>query len=108
MINCVLISEPQNELLNILLSNISIGLSMGQWAWHISELPRLILQNNPHYKYKYMLNLLDPVSFCSVHWTHGYLLNDPDFKPPENAYGIHLFETILGPMLEDSIFVNKY
>jgi len=104
-INCVLISEPKNELLQILLNNYSLGFKMNIWAWNTKDLPTILFNKYPHYKYKYGLQILDYEHFCYIHWTQGDELNNPDFIITEKMYGVHLCETILGNKLENSYFI---
>ena len=105
-INCVLISEPKNEFIFIWLKYFATGLRMGIWGWHIRDLPKLLLNKFPNYYSKYNIKLLDYENFCPIHWTQSHILKDSNFKPTEKIYGIHLFETILGESLNDSIILS--
>jgi mannosyltransferase OCH1-like enzyme len=100
IINCVLISEPNNEFIKIWLDNFSMGFRMNNWGWHIRNLPKILLEKYPYYINKYNIKLLDNIVFCPIHWTQGYLLNDKEFKLKKETYGIHLFETILGNVID--------
>ena len=102
LINSVIISEPNNGLLRIFLDNIGAGIRMNVWAWHIKNLPKILLDNNPYYKYKYGLRILEYEVFCPIHWSEPELFNDSNYILPEKTYGIHLYETILGNALENS------
>lgn len=106
MINCVIISEPNNEFIKVWLSNFATGFRVGNWGWHIRDLPKMILEKNPHYINKYNIKVLEYENFCPIHWTQGHILSDPNFKVTEKMYGIHLFETILGNSLDKSVIVN--
>jgi len=105
-INCVIISEPRNEFLKIWLNNFSTGFKIGMWGWHIRELPKLLLNNFKYYEYKYNIHILDYENFCPIPWTHGHMFNDPNFQLTEKIYGIHLFETIFGNSLNNSVIIN--
>lgn len=108
LINCVLCSEPKNEFINILMSNLEIGLRMNSWAWHIRDFPKLLLNNNSYFIYKYKIKILDHKNFCPIKWTEDYLLNDPNFIITDDMYGVHLFETILGDKLNNCYLINTY
>lgn len=105
--NCVLASNPKNDFLKILLNSFNTGLRMECWAWHIRDMPKLLLALRPYYYTKYNITILDSSSFCSIHWTQGDLLNDPTFKITEEMYGLHLCETILGNKLDQSLFLKN-
>lgn len=105
--NCILASNAGNEFLNILLNSFNTGLRMESWAWHIRDMPRILLEKSPYYYTKYNISLLDNKAFCSIHWTQSNLLNDPDFVITEDMYGLHLCETILGNKLDDSMFFKN-
>lgn len=106
IINCSIISEPKNEFIKIWLNNFATGFRMSNWGWHIRNLPKILLDNNPHYLNKYNIKLLDYENFCPIHWTQGHVLSDPNFKITEKIYGVHLFETILGNTLDKSVIIN--
>jgi mannosyltransferase OCH1-like enzyme len=105
LINCIIISEPNNGFIKEWLSLFSSGFRMGIWAWHIRELPKILLENNKHYYNKYGIKLLDHTNFCPMHWTEKNKLSDGTFSVTENVYGIHLFETILGNYLDTCLFL---
>ena len=105
-INCVIISEPKNEFVKIWLEHFATGFRIGVWGWHIRDLPKLLLDKYPHYITKYNIKILDYENFCPIHWTQGHIFNDPNYKLTEKTYGIHLFETIFGESLDNSVIVN--
>ncbi len=100
IINCVIISEPGNEFIKIWLDNFATGFRMNNWGWHIRDLPKILLDKYPYYINKYNIRLLDYENFCPMHWTQSELLIKNTFKVTEKMYGIHLFETILGNILD--------
>jgi predicted O-methyltransferase YrrM len=108
LINCILCSEPKNELLLIFLNTLSNGLRMNVWAYHIRDIPRILFEKYPFYKYKYGLHIFDNENFCPISWTEGYLLNNSNHVYSENVYGIHLYETILKNKLNDCYLINNY
>lgn len=106
IINCTIISEPNNEFIKIWLQNFATGFRMGNWGWHIRDLPKILLDQHPYYISKYNIKVLNYENFCPIHWTQPHLLNDPNFEITEKMYGIHLFETILGNSLDNSVIVK--
>lgn len=107
LINCVLISEPGNEFINIWLNKFKGGFRMNNWGWHIRDLPKILLEQFTFYIKKYNIKLLDYQNFCPIHWTERHLINDSNFEIHEKIYGIHLYETILGDCLDNSILLKK-
>jgi mannosyltransferase OCH1-like enzyme len=95
LINCVLISTPNNEIITKLLNGIEYKID--KWAWHIRDYPKLLFERYPHYIDKYNITFLDYENFCPIHWTEPHLLSDPILT--EKTYGIHLYDTILGSSL---------
>lgn len=106
IINCAIISEPGNDFIKIWLQKFATGFRINNWGWHIRDLPNLLLNQNPHYIYKYNIKILNYQNFCPVHWTEKNKLNSNDFKITDDMYGIHLFETIHGTTLETSNIIN--
>lgn len=102
LINCALISSPQNEFINIWMSYFSMGFRMNNWGWHIRDLPNILFKKYPHYLKKYNIEILEYITFCPIHWTQGHLLSDPNFIITKKTFGIHLFETILGNLIGNS------
>jgi cephalosporin hydroxylase len=101
LINCVMISERGNKFLNVWFNYFKTGLRMDDWAWHIRDLPKMLLSNT-YYLSKYNIKLLDHNAFCPIHWTEKSKIIDNTFELTDDIYGIHLFETILGNDLQYS------
>lgn len=106
LINCVIISEIGNKFLEIWFNYFKTGLRIDVWAWHIRELPKMLLSDTYQLS-KYNIKLLGYETFCPIHWTEKNKITDSTTcQLSDNVYGIHLFETILGNELQDSYILN--
>jgi hypothetical protein len=105
LINSFLAAKPNNEFLKIWLDNFKIGLRMDNWAYHIRETNKTLVQENPHYKIKYGICLLEHEYFFPFPWyDRDAFENKRDIVFHEKTYGIHLFDTILHDVLMKNEF----
>ena len=95
LINSFLASKPKNEFIQHWLEGFKSGLRMENWAYHIRDTNRIMLENNPHYVYKYRIEILDHKHFFPLLWTdHDAFHNRRKVEFGEDSYGVHLFDTI--------------
>lgn len=105
LINSFLAAKPKNEFLKIWLDNFKTGLRMDNWAYHIRETNKILIQNNPHYKIKYGICLLDHEYFFPFPWyDRDAFDNKREIVFDDKTYGIHLFDTILHDLLMKNEF----
>jgi len=108
LINSFLAAKPKNEFLKIWLDNFKTGLRMENWAYHIRETNRTLIGENPHYKIKYGICLLENTYFFPFPWhDRDAFENKREIKLDDKTYGIHLFDTILHDILiKNEFFPN--
>lgn len=108
LINAFMAAKPKNEFLKIWLDAFKSGLRMNNWAYHIRETNMNLLRDHPHYAAKYRINLLNGVHFFPVHFQQRHIFEDVNgYAFPEDAYGVHLWETILGDVMVKNHFFQK-
>lgn len=95
LINCFLAAKPGNEFLKLWLDSFKTGLRMDNWAYHIRDSNRLLINENPHYLLKYDIELIDSEWFCPIKWSELDKFEAiPNSLTGEQTCGVHLFETI--------------
>jgi hypothetical protein len=110
LINAFLAAKPKNEFIRLWLNEFKSGLRLGIWATHIRDSNRKLLDDHPHYQYKYRINVLDGKLFMPLHWQDTVAFIHSETTPhafPEGSYGTHLWETILGDVMRKNEFLNK-
>lgn len=112
LINSFLASKPKNEFIKHWLEGFKSGLRMENWAYHIRDTNRIMLENNPHFMHKYRIEILDHKSFFPLLWTdYDAFYNRRKVEFGEDSYGVHLFDTIHHAVLVKNEFlpdVSKY
>ena len=103
-INAFIAAKPKNEFLKICLENFKTGFRMENWAWHMRDGNRQLLEKHPHYSLKYNIEILESKYFFPFSWTEREKFIHIEDNLNEEIYGIHLFETIL----HDILWNNKY
>ena len=105
LINSFLASKPGNEFLRIWLNCFKSGLRMDNWAYHIRDSNRILLNENPHYRLKYGVEILSYINFFPFPWMdRGAFDGSRNIVLDEKTYGVHLFDTIL----HDALITNKF
>jgi len=105
LINSFLAAKPKNEFLKIWLDSFKTGLRMESWAYHIRDTNKQLIGENPHYKIKYGIEILDHHHFFPVPWTdQAAFENKKTVVFKETTYGVHLFDTILHNILVKNAF----
>jgi len=100
LINSFLASKPRNEFVKIWLDNFKTGLRMDNWAYHIRETNKNLIEENPHYKIKYGISVLDHQYFFPIPWfDRDAFENKREVVFQDTTHGIHLFDTILHEVL---------
>ena len=108
LINSFLAAKPGNEFLKIWLDHFKTGLRMDNWAYHIRETNKLLIDTNPYYLIKYNINIMEHIHFFPISWTdRDAFENRRDVQFDEKTYGIHMFDTILhGVLIKNEFFPN--
>lgn len=105
LINCFIAAKPKNEFLKIWLDSFKTGLRMENWAYHIRDSNRHLLNENPHYLIKYNIEILPSINFCPFLWAESEKFKTiPESITDDRIYGVHLFETITQKHLEKNPF----
>lgn len=105
LINSFLATKPKNEFIKLWLEGFKSGLRMNNWAYHIRETNKIMLDKNPHYMIKYNIQILPYHHFFPVHWTERSVFESKEiYKFKEDTYGCHLWDTILGHVLSKNEF----
>jgi len=110
LINAFLAAKPKNEFVKLWLNEFKSGLRLGIWATHIRDSNRKLLDDHPHYVYKYRVKVLDGKLFMPLHWQDTVAFIQSETIPhafPEESYGTHLWETILGDVMRKNEFLKK-
>jgi FkbM family methyltransferase len=110
LINAFMAAKPKNEFLRLWLNGFKSGLRMGIWAHHIRDTNKKLLDDHPHYMHKYNIKLLEGDVFFPLHWQDGPAFERSESVPyefPAESYGTHLWETILGGIMERNRFLAK-
>ena len=96
LINSFLACKPKNEFIKIWLNNFKSGLRMNNWAYHIRDTNKWLITQNPHFKLKYNIEILENIHFFPIPWTTPEaFVNLNSYPFNQYTYGVHLFETIL-------------
>ena len=110
LINAFLAAKPKNEFIKFWLNEFKSGLRLGIWAHHIRDSNKELMERHPHYTHKYRIRVLDWKMFMPLHWqdTEAFIRSEtvPYEFPPE-SYGTHLWETILGGVMNKNEFLQK-
>jgi FkbM family methyltransferase len=110
LINAFLAAKPKNEFVKLWLNEFKSGLRLGIWATHIRDSNRKLLDDHPHYVYKYRVKILDGKLFMPLHWQDTVAFIRSETEPyvfPDGSYGTHLWETILGDVMRKNEFLKK-
>ena len=107
LINAFIACKPKNEFIKIWLESFKTGLRMENWAYHIREQNKRILDKNKSYILKYNINILESKYFFPFRWEERDKFENIEEYLNEDVYGIHLFETILGDVLINNKFWNN-
>lgn len=106
LINAFIACKPKNEFIKIWLDNFKSGLRMNNWAYHIRDTNRLLLEKNPHFKIKYNIEIVDYHHFFPINFSYTEIFeNKQHHNFNKTTYGIHLWETILHNILIDGTFL---
>lgn len=107
LINAFIASKPKNEFIKLWLESFKTGLRMENWAYHIRDGNKKILEKNKTYSIKYNINILESKHFFPFSWCERYKFENIKEYLNEDIYGIHLFETILHNVLVDNNYWKK-
>ena len=110
LINAFLAAKPKNEFIKLWLNEFKSGLRLGIWAHHIRDSNQKLIDDHPHYLYKYRINILDGKVFMPLHWQDTVEFMNSEIVPyqfPNESYGTHLWETILGDVMRRNEFLHK-
>jgi len=106
LINAFIACKPKNDFIKIWLDNFKSGLRMNNWAYHIRDTNRLLLEKNPHFKIKYNIEIIDYHHFFPINFSDTEIFeNKKHHNFSKTTYGIHLWETILHNILIDGTFL---
>ena len=111
LINAFLASKPKNEFIKLWLNEFKSGLRLGIWAHHIRDSNKQLIENHPHYMHKYRIRVLDWKMFMPLHWqdTEAFIRSETlPYEFPDESYGTHLWETILGDIMRKNEFLHKH
>lgn len=104
LINSFIASKPNNGFIKKWLETFKIGLRMDNWAYHIRESNKLLLDKKKHYLVKYNIEILESKHFFPFKWMEYDKFVNIEENLNDDVYGVHLFETIL----EGALRNNKY
>ena len=107
LINCFLASKPKNKFILKWLETFKSGLRMNNWAYHIRNSNKLLLDNNKHYMLKYKIKILNSELFLPFPWTERDKFINIKENLNDNIHGIHLFETILHNELANNSYIDE-
>lgn len=107
-INSIIISKKNNEYIKKWLESFKIGLRFDTWAYHINQQKKNLLENNKHYIIKYNIKFFESEYFLNFKWEEKNKFINISENINENMYGLHLFETINGGILENNSFFLNY
>lgn len=107
-INSIIISKKNNEYIKKWLESFKIGLRFDTWAYHINQQKKNLLENNNHYIIKYNIKFFKSEYFLNFKWEEKNKFINISDNINENMYGLHLFETINGGILENNSFFLNY
>ena len=95
LINAFLACKPNNGFVKKWLDSFKTGLRMNNWAYHIRESNKQLLEKKKHYFLKYNIEILESKHFFPFKWSEREKFLNINDNLNEDIYGIHLFETIL-------------
>jgi hypothetical protein len=107
LINCFLASKPKNKFILKWLNTFKTGLRMNNWAYHIRNSNKLLLDENKHYLIKYNIKILNSETFLPFKWEEREKFVNIKQNLTENIHGIHLFETILHNDLINNTYIDE-
>lgn len=107
LINCFLASKPKNGFILKWLETFKSGLRMNNWAYHIRNSNKLLLDKNKHYMVKYNIKILNSEYFLPFKWEEREKFIHIKQNLTDNIHGIHLFETILHNELYNNTYINE-
>jgi len=110
LINAFLAAKPKNEFIKLWLDSFKSGLRLGIWAHHIRDSNKQLIDDHPHYIYKYRMKILEGQLFMPLHWQDTVAFIHSETAPyefPPQSYGTHLWETILGDVMRKNEFLHK-
>jgi FkbM family methyltransferase len=110
LINAFLAAKPKNEFIKLWLDSFKSGLRLGIWAHHIRDSNKQLIDEHPHYIYKYRMKILEGQLFMPLHWQDTVAFIHSETTPyefPPQSYGTHLWETILGDVMRKNEFLHK-
>lgn len=109
LINAFIAAKPKNEFIKLWLESFKCGLRMENWAYHIREGNKNLLEDNKNYMIKYNINILEHKHFFPFMWPERYKFENISNYLNDDIYGIHLFETILhGILVNNNYWKKKY
>jgi len=106
LINSFLACKPKNGFIKKWLESFKIGLRMDNWAYHIRESNKQLLNKNKHYFIKYKIEILESKYFFPFKWSEREKFENIKDHLNDDIYGIHLYETILKDVLESNKYFN--
>lgn len=104
LINSFIASKPKNGFIKKWLEEFKIGLRMDNWAYHIRDSNKMLLDKKKHYLIKYNMEILESKHFFPFKWMENDKFVNIEENLNDDVYGVHLFETILHNILIN----NKY
>lgn len=107
LINSFLACKPKNKFIKKWLESFKSGLRMDNWAYHIRESNKLLLDKNKHYFIKYNIEILESKHFFPFKWSEREKFENIKDHLNDDIYGIHLYETILKDILENNSYFNS-
>jgi predicted O-methyltransferase YrrM len=107
LINAFIACKPKNEFIKLWLESFKTGLRMENWAYHIRDGNKNLLNNNKHYNIKYNINILESKYFFPFAWPERHKFENIREYLNDDIYGIHLFETILHNVLTNNSYWNS-
>ena len=106
LINSFLACKPNNGFIKKWLESFKTGLRMDNWAYHIRESNKQLLNKNKHYFIKYKIDILESKYFFPFKWSEREKFENIKDNLNDEICGIHLYETILKDVLENNSFFN--
>ena len=107
LINSFLACKPKNGFIKKWLESFKIGLRMDNWAYHIRESNKQLLNKKKHYFIKYNIEILESKYFFPFKWSEREKFENIEENLNGDIYGIHLYETILKDILVDNYYFDN-
>lgn len=108
LINSFLACKPKNGFIKKWLESFKIGLRMDNWAYHIRESNKMLLDNNKHYFIKYNIEIIESKYFFPFKWSDKEKFININENLNDDIYGVHLYETILCDILQNNKYFDNY